>query len=92
MPTTYAATTEAAILSRLVRPDRADLSAELAQALLTFDFDKKDRDRMHELAVKNQDGALTKGEEEELGSYRRIGYFVDLLRSKARLVLKKYGR
>jgi hypothetical protein len=92
MPTPHAATTEAAILSRLVRPNRADLSAELAQALLTFDFGKKDRDRMHELALKNQEGALTKAEEEELDSYRRIGYFADLLRSKARLVLKKRGR
>ena len=47
---------------------------------------------MHELTVKNQEGSLTKAEEEELDSYRRIGYFVDLMRSKARMSLKKHGR
>ncbi len=45
---------------------------------------------MHELAVKNQEGFLTKAEEEELLTYRRIGYFVDLIRSKARIGLKKH--
>jgi hypothetical protein len=83
---------EAAILKRLVKPNRVDLSPEAAEGLLQLEFDKKDRDRMHELAVKGNEGRLTKGEEEELESYRRIGYFVDLLRSKARIILKKHGR
>jgi hypothetical protein len=92
MPKTHVTTAEASILNRLVRPDRDDLSPELARALLSLDFDKADRDRMHELAVKNQDGKLTTDEAEMLDSYRRIGYLVDLLRSKARLILKKHGR
>lgn len=92
MQTTYAAEAEAAILNRLVKPNRADFSPEVAEALLKLDFDQTDRDRMHELAVKNQDGGLTKAEEEELDCYRRIGYFVDLIRSKARISLKKHGR
>jgi copper oxidase (laccase) domain-containing protein len=91
MQATYAAEAEAAILSRLVKPNRADFSPEVASALLQLDFDQTDRDRMHELAVKNQEGSLTKSEEEELHSYRRIGYFVDLIRSKARISLKKQG-
>jgi uncharacterized protein YnzC (UPF0291/DUF896 family) len=45
---------------------------------------------MHELAVKNQEGVLTKAEEEDLHTYRRIGYFVGLIRSKARISLKKH--
>jgi hypothetical protein len=92
MPTTQTAATEAAILGRLVRPDRDDLSLELAQAILAFDYDEQDRKRMHELAVKNQEGQLTKDEEEELDGYRRVAYFVDLMRSKARLSLKRHGR
>ena len=92
MQTTYAAEAEAAILNRLVKPNRADFSPEVAEALLKLDFDQADRERMHELAVKNQEGGLTKAEEEELHSYRRIGYFVDLIRSKARISLKKHGR
>lgn len=76
----------------MVKPNRADFSPKVAEALLKLDFDQTDRDRMHELAVKNQDGGLTKTEEEELHSYRRIGYFADLIRSKARISLKKHGR
>src|SRR5215471_1475604 len=91
MQTTHAAAAEAAILNRLVKPNRADFSAEVAEALLKLDFDQMDRERMHELAVKSQEGSLTKAEEEELDSYRRIGYFVDLMRSKARISLKKHG-
>ncbi len=52
--------------------------------------DRTDRARMHELAVKNQEGVLTQAEEEELLTYRRIGYFVDLIRSKARIGRKKH--
>jgi hypothetical protein len=89
---TTRAGTEDGIITRLVKPKRADLSAEAAEGLLQLDFDQKDRDRMHELAAKGQEGSLTKGEEEELESYRRIGYLVDLLRSKARIILKKHGR
>ena len=91
MQPTHAAAAEAAILSRLVKPNRADFSPEVAEALLKLDFEPTDRDRMHELAVKNQEGSLTKAEEEELHSYRRIGCFVDLIRSKARISLKKHG-
>ena len=92
MTTTPTATAEAAILSRLIKPNRAEFSPEVAEALLRLDFDPADRDRMHELAVKGQEGSLTKTEEEELDSYRRIGYFVDLLRSKARISLQRHGR
>ncbi|MCI0465131.1 MAG: hypothetical protein L0Z62_50055 [Gemmataceae bacterium] len=92
MQNTLPATAEAAILSRLVKPTRGDFSPEVAAALLQLDFDQTDRDRMHELAVKGQEGSLSKAEEEELDSYRRIGYFVDLMRSKARLSLKQHGR
>jgi hypothetical protein len=92
MQTTPAMTAEAAILTRLVKPNRADFSPEVAEALLKLDFDPTDRDRMHGLALKGNEGSLTKAEEEELDTYRRIGYFLDLMRSKARLSLKKHGR
>lgn len=91
MQTAQAAEAEAAILSRLVKPNRADFSPEVAEALLKLDFEQADRQRMHELAVKSQEGSLTETEEEELHSYRRIGYLVDLIRSKARISLKKQG-
>ena len=92
MPPMEAVTADAAILDRLIKPLRADLSPELAEALLNLDFDPKDRDRMQKLASKSQEGRLTKKEEEDLDSYRRIGYFVVLLRSQARIILQKQGR
>jgi hypothetical protein len=83
------AKSEAAILTRVIQPKRDDLSPSAARALLKFTFPEKDRKRMHELAVKNQDGTLTAAEEQELDAYVRIGQFVDLLAAKARLSLKK---
>jgi hypothetical protein len=86
------ATADAAIRNRLVNGDRPGFTPEIAEAVLQLEFDKKDRDRMHELAVKNQEDKLAATEREELESYRRIAYFVDLMRSKARLSLKKSGK
>ena len=83
---------DARILARLVKPARTNISPEAARVLLGLEFDKKDRDRMHELSVKAQDGALGPDEQEEMESYRRVGYFLDLLRSKARKTLKKLER
>ncbi|AUX46310.1 hypothetical protein SOCE26_078150 [Sorangium cellulosum] len=82
---------EAAILSRLIRPERDDLSPEAAQSILQLAFDEQDRARMHELAVRAQSGELTDGEQVELESYRRVGRILDLLRSKARRSLKRAG-
>jgi hypothetical protein len=95
MQTTQSVTTEAAeaaILSRLVKPERPDFRPEIAEAILQLELDSKDHDRLHELAVKNQEDKLTETEKAELEGYRRIGYFVDLMRSKARISLKKHGR
>jgi hypothetical protein len=46
---------------------------------------------MHVLAVKNQEGKLTGQEEAELQGYLHVGLLLDLLRSKARLSLKRAG-
>ena len=54
---------EAAILSRLIRPERADLSPEAARSILKLEFDDEDRARMHALAAKAQRGELTDAEE-----------------------------
>jgi hypothetical protein len=43
---------------------------------------------MHTLAVKNQTGKLTAAERRALDSYRRVGWLLDLLSSKARRSLQ----
>jgi hypothetical protein len=82
---------EAAILSRVIQPNHNDLPAAAARALLKLEFTTDDRERMHELAVKNQAGKLTGTEQHELDGYLRVGRLLDLLAAKARLSLKKRG-
>ncbi len=80
---------EAAILTRVIRPDKDDLPAEQAKALLRFKFEQSDLDRLHELVVKNQDDDLTPAEKEELEGYLRVSAFLDLMHAKARYSLRK---
>ena len=79
---------EAAILNRLIRPNKK-LSQAAARAFLRFSFDEADRERMHELALKNQTDQLTAKEERELQSYLTVGLFLDLIHTKANLSLGK---
>jgi hypothetical protein len=44
---------------------------------------------MHELAVANQQGALSPEEKEELHNYFKVGHLLAVLQSKARQALKK---
>jgi hypothetical protein len=81
--------TEAAILSRLIGPDRADLSSEAARALLQLRLDHADLERLHELVTKNQDGALTPAKRSDLESYLRVSSFLDLMHAKARRSLRR---
>jgi hypothetical protein len=91
MPLTELLNNEAAILTRVIQPDQHNLSSTAARALLKFAFTAEDRQRMHELAVKNQSGKLRATEQHELDSYVRVGRFLDLLGAKARLSLKQHG-
>jgi hypothetical protein len=79
-----------AILARLIRPEDDNLSVEAAKAFLCFRFDQGDLDRMHELALKNQDGRLTPDERAQMDNYRRVSFLLDLIHSKARRSLKKH--
>jgi hypothetical protein len=89
--TTVPSTSEAAILSRLIRPEEEDLPAPAAEAFLKIRFDARDLARMHELVTRNQEDRLTPGEQIELENYCRVSYLVDLLHSKARRALKKHS-
>jgi hypothetical protein len=82
------ADTEAAIWNRLIRPDLGDLPL-VARFFLGIRFDVGDLNRMHELAVKNQEVALSAEEEAQLRAYRRVGLQLDLIRAKARLWLQQ---
>ena len=80
---------EAAILARVIRPEKDDLPDEQAKALLQLRFEQSDLDRLHDLLVKNQDDELTPAEKEELEGYLRVSAFLDLMHAKARYSLRK---
>lgn len=79
---------KAAIYSRLIPPGQNRMTSDAARAVLNLQIDPADHARMHELAVKNQDGALSTAEEKEMHGYIRLSELVDLLRAKAVLALK----
>ena len=92
MPTNQATkgrTNELAIFGRLLKADKGDLSRELARYVLTLGFGEEDQSRMRELAERNQAGALSPTEQEELQNYVKAGHLLALLHSKARKSLKR---
>jgi hypothetical protein len=88
METTKAKTIESAIWGRLLGPGNKTLSREAARAILKIDFPQSDKDRMHELAEKAREGKLTREEQDEIDSYGRIGSFLSIMKSKARVALR----
>jgi hypothetical protein len=82
---------EAAIVGRLIKPDHGDFSPEAARELLSLQFGDEDQARMRELSLKAQDGTLSAPEQAEVENYRRVGYWLGILWSRARLSLKRAG-
>jgi hypothetical protein len=80
---------EMAILDRLLQTERAGLSVAAARSFLKLDFEAADRDRMHQLSMKAQDGALTAAEQAEMDAYEVVGHLLGLMHSKARMSLKR---
>ena len=88
---TEAALTEADILTEVVEPNRATLSPQLAEELLSLHFNDKATDRIRELLQKNNIGIITPTEKTTLEKYLRVGEFLDLMQAKARLTLHQNG-
>jgi hypothetical protein len=88
--TNLSLTSEAAILSRLIRPEDESLTADAAESLLQIRFESRDLNRMHDLVTRNQEDRLTPDERAEMENYRRVSYLLDLMHSKARRSLKKH--
>lgn len=80
---------ESAVLERMIEPQSAGLSGELARYVLSLDFNAVDHQRMNALSASVQDGELSAEEQGELDSYLHLGHLLALLQSKARLSLQK---
>lgn len=83
---------EVAILGRLLSNGREELTPELARYFLGLGFRDEDKARMHDLAVRNQAGALSPAEREELLGFAKAGCLLGILQSKARKALRKSAK
>lgn len=79
---------EVAILARILGNDQGQLPAEVAHYILTLGFSDRDKARMHDLAVRNQEDTLAPAEKEELLAYAKSGTLLSILKSRAREVLR----
>ncbi|HZV07404.1 MAG TPA: hypothetical protein VE999_20135 [Gemmataceae bacterium] len=70
---------EAAIFSRVFAEGRRSLTPELARHILTLGFSDDDKARMHELAVKNQEGRISPEELRGLVGYIKVADLVAIL-------------
>jgi hypothetical protein len=77
----------AEVWERTLQSGQADLPPEAARYFLKMHFAEADRQRMNALAAKARDGILTENEESDLANYMQMGWFLDLIKSKARLSL-----
>ena len=79
---------EAEILRRVVDPRRAGWSREAAESILALSLSQKDIERANELAEKSATGLMSAEDVVEMESFRHVGRFLELLKSRARLSLK----
>ena len=91
MQQTQISTTDAAIIGRIGKPDHSDFSPNAAREILSIQLSAEDQRHMRELSLKAQEGTLTPTEQDEVESYRRVGYWLGILWSRARLSLKHAG-
>jgi len=81
-------TSEIAILSRVLEPDKPMLSPQAASEILALDFCAADKERMRQLSAKARAGNLTAVEKEEIENYERVGHVLNIMQAKARRSLK----
>jgi hypothetical protein len=89
---TAGANTEAEILSRIIASGKPELPVHTAEMILALEFPREDRERMDQLSEKAREGTLTREEQFEIDAYERVGSFLSLLRSKARISLERAHR
>jgi hypothetical protein len=82
-------TTDAAIFERVLTQGEPDWTVEMARWFASAQFTDPDRQRIRELLEKNRQGVLTSEEKDALQNYERVEHFLAVLRSRARLALRR---
>lgn len=88
-PPMTALPTEVTILARLLGNDEGRLPATTARYFLSLTFTEAEKNRMHDLAIRNQEGSLTASEQEELFGYAKAGSLLSILKSRSRRALNR---
>jgi hypothetical protein len=78
----------ATILARVLGNQSVRLPADVARYILSAGFSDDDKTRMHDLAVRNQQGELSADERQELFDYAEAGTVLSILKSTARRTLR----
>ena len=81
---THAIETEVTILARILDNEDGKLPQDLARYILDRNVSERDKARMHGLAARNQEDALTPEERVELVGFAKATSLLSLLKSKAR--------
>jgi hypothetical protein len=87
MSTTTRHESEVTILARVLANGDGRIPCELARYIVDLDFSDRDKARMNDLATRNQDGALSSTEQDELFGFAKAGTTLSILKSKARRAL-----
>jgi hypothetical protein len=76
------------ILSNVLSAGTPDFDADAARAVLRLGFSDEQKALMIELVDKGNRGLLSAAEQDRMDRFRRVGNFLALMQSKARLSLK----
>jgi hypothetical protein len=85
--TVHAGENEVTILARILGNENGQLSSDFARYILGHEISERDKARMHDLTVRNQEDALTLAEKEELYGFAKATSLLSLLKFKARRAL-----
>jgi hypothetical protein len=80
------------ILARAIASGRGAMSPAVAWKILKFGSSQADQDRLTDLMDRNNEGRLSPDEKAELLEFARVGNFLAILQSHARMALKRAGK
>jgi hypothetical protein len=85
--TTHASENEVTILARFLDNGNGQIPKDVARYIIDIHVNERDKARMHDLAVRNQQDALTTAEKEEMHAYGKATTLLSILKAKARRTL-----
>lgn len=80
---------EIAILSRALASETGGLSPDAARSILAIELSRDDHSELRRLAALAKERPLSAEEETDLENYRHVGRLLELMKSKARISLKR---